>query len=151
LPKSIENLVRENDELRKEMKRIAQERAKEQAADFLSDVETVGDVSVFIRTLDGVDKNGALSVFDDIKSRVNSYAVVLAAVEGDKELLLAAFSDDLVAKGFDAGAVVKQAAQVAGGGGGGKKNMAQAGAKDVAKIPEAMELARKIIFDKLNA
>ncbi len=40
-------------------------------------------------------------------------------------------------------------AKVCGGGGGGKPGLAQAGGKDNAKFPEAMELAKKTVMEAL--
>jgi alanyl-tRNA synthetase len=39
---------------------------------------------------------------------------------------------------------------VVGGRGGGRKDMAQAGGSDPGKLPEALELARKLVRDKLG-
>ena len=50
-----------------------------------------------------------------------------------------------VAQGFHAGKVVKEVAQVMGGSGGGRPDMAQAGGKDVTKLPEALQKAWDVI------
>ena len=71
--------------------------------------------------------------------------MVFAAVNGDKLSFIASVSDDLVAKGYHAGKIIKEVASVAGGGGGGKANMAQAGAKDASKADLALEKAAEII------
>ena len=57
---------------------------------------------------------------------------------------VAAVSDDLIAKGLKAGDWIRETAKVAGGGGGGRPQMAQAGGKDPAKLPEALEVARRV-------
>ena len=44
-----------------------------------------------------------------------------------------------------AGELVKTAAAVVGGGGGGRDTMAQAGGRDPAKLPEALDAARAAI------
>ncbi len=56
-----------------------------------------------------------------------------------------AVTSDLVAKGYNAGEIVKQVARVAGGGGGGKPNLAQAGGKYKDKVDEALRLAKTLI------
>ena len=58
--------------------------------------------------------------------------------------LVAALTADLVKKGLKAGDVVKQIAPIIGGGGGGKPDMAQAGGKDAAKLPDALRHADKL-------
>jgi alanyl-tRNA synthetase len=47
---------------------------------------------------------------------------------------------DLIEKGFHAGKLVKEAANVCGGGGGGRPDMAQAGGKDPAKLDNALQI-----------
>ena len=147
---SVENLFSEKDALNKELKKLKQARAKDEASDFMTRAEEAGGASLFIRQLDDVDRDGMLSIYDDIKVKAPSYAVVLGSAQGGKVMFLTAFSDDLVARGLDAGKLIKEVAQVAGGGGGGKKNMAQAGAKDASKIPEALEKGRALILEKLQ-
>ena len=70
---------------------------------------------------------------------------VLAAVNGEKVTLLVSVSDALLDKGYHAGKMIKKLAKSIGGGGGGKADMAQAGGKNPAGIPEAFELAEKSI------
>ncbi len=56
--------------------------------------------------------------------------------------LLVAVTPGAIERGVKAGAVVKVAAAAVGGGGGGRDNMAQAGGKDPAKLPDALAAAR---------
>jgi alanyl-tRNA synthetase len=67
---------------------------------------------------------------------------MLASAGDGKVNFVAAVSDDLIAKGLKAGDWVRETAKVAGGGGGGRPQMAQAGGKDPAKLPEALRAAR---------
>ena len=73
-------------------------------------------------------------------------AVVLIADNKGKATLLAAGTDEAVAAGFNAGAVIKEIAPCVKGGGGGKPAMAQAGGKDVSGIDAALESARKMLL-----
>jgi alanyl-tRNA synthetase len=45
------------------------------------------------------------------------------------------------AKGLQAGQFVGAIAKICGGGGGGRPNLAQAGGREAAKLPEALEVA----------
>ena len=51
--------------------------------------------------------------------------------------------------GLQAGKVVGAVAKACGGGGGGKPQLAQAGAKDASKLPDALELAKKMLMEGL--
>jgi len=94
------------------------------AVDVSKDVE---DAAGFQRLADAVEKGMG-----------NGKAVLLAASLEGKVTLLALVSQDLV-KVSPAGALVQAAAVAVDGKGGGKPNRAQAGGKDVEKIPAALE------------
>ena len=75
---------------------------------------------------------------------------MLGWVDDGKVGLLAAVTDDLVKKGLQAGKLVGEVAKVVGGKGGGRKDMAQAGGNDPAKLAEALALAKKLVSEKLG-
>ena len=52
---------------------------------------------------------------------------------------------DIAGKKAHAGNIIRDIAKIAGGGGGGRPDMAQAGAKDVNKLDEALQQAQQII------
>ena len=81
---------------------------------------------------------------DQMRDKVGG-VVVLAAVMGEKVSILTMATKDAVAKGAHAGNIVKAVAKLCGGGGGGRPDMAQAGAKDVAKLDEALAAAYDIV------
>jgi alanyl-tRNA synthetase len=87
---------------------------------------------------------------DRMRQKAKSAAVVLGWVEEGKVQLLAAVTDDLTKRGVEAGKLVGEVAKVVGGRGGGRKDMAQAGGTDPAKLPDALQLARKLVRDKLG-
>ena len=150
LPRAVQSLAADRDALNKELRKLKEAKAREEAAGLLDGAEQVNGTVVLVKQLHDADRNAMLSVYDDIKVKADSYAVALGAECQGKVMFLTAFSDDLVARGFDAGKLIKDVAQVAGGGGGGKKHMAQAGAKDASKIPDALEKGRGLILDQLK-
>ena len=87
------------------------------------------------------------NLWDVIRSRMTEPgAVVLAAVKDDRPILMAAGSDEAVAAGFNAGAVIKAIAPCVKGGGGGKPTMAQAGGKDASGIDAALAAAKEMLL-----
>ena len=87
------------------------------------------------------------NMWDVVRARMETPgAVVLIADNEGKPTLLAAGTDEAVAAGFNAGAVIKEIAPCVKGGGGGKPTMAQAGGKDVSGIDAALESARKMLL-----
>ena len=82
---------------------------------------------------------------DFLRDKLKSAVIVLGGVQEDRPVFLAAVTADLVAKGYNAGEIVKQVAKVAGGGGGGKASLGQAGGKYSNKLDEALRMAKKLI------
>ena len=56
---------------------------------------------------------------------------------------------EAVKKGAHAGNLIKEIASAVGGGGGGRPNMAQAGGKNPAAIPEALKKAKEVMKQQL--
>ena len=69
---------------------------------------------------------------DRLRDRLGSGIVVLGTQRGEKALLLAAVTKDLVGR-YAAGKIIKEIAPIVGGGGGGQPELAQAGGKDPSK------------------
>jgi alanyl-tRNA synthetase len=82
---------------------------------------------------------------DLLRERLKSAVVVLGTVHQDRPAFLAAVTPDLVARGHNAGDIVKQVAEVTGGGGGGRATLAQAGGRNKDKIDEALRLVKSLI------
>ncbi|MEJ7743562.1 MAG: DHHA1 domain-containing protein [Nocardioidaceae bacterium] len=64
--------------------------------------------------------------------------------DDDKVTLIAGLSQVLVDRKLSAGKWIGPVAEVVGGGGGGKADLAQAGGKNPAKLPEAMAKAKQV-------
>jgi alanyl-tRNA synthetase len=94
---------------------------------------------------DGATAETVRALVDRVRNKVPSAFVVFGWSEGaGHAAILAALTPDLVKKGLKAGDIVKQVAPLIGGGGGGKPDMAQAGGKEPAKLPDALRHADKI-------
>jgi len=103
-----------------------------------------GGGEVIVEALAGGDKETLLSAMDVIRAAYPETATMLFApdeTEG-KVAIAAAVPDPLIKRGLKAGDWVREAARVCGGGGGGKPDRAQAGGKDPAKVPDAVDAAR---------
>jgi len=148
----VESLLQQNRELEREMARIRQEKATSQAGNLLDQAETVDGVKVLATSVENIDRNGLRSMLDDLKAKMGSGVVVLGAIIDGKAAFIAGITDDLIKeKGLKAGDVIREVAKIAGGSGGGRPDMAQAGGKDLSRIPEAMAAATKIVAAQLSA
>ena len=119
------------------------------AASLVASAEPLGEgATLIVAEVSGASADGLRSVIDSIKSRPGDAAVLLATTEADKVTFVAAVPDALIARGLKAGDWVRDVAKVTGGGGGGRPQLAQAGGKDAAKLPEALEVARRVAAEK---
>jgi len=112
----------------------------------------IGDADVIVKEIPGGNTNLMRQLIDQIRKKTDSSAILLAATQGDSKVtLVAGVSKDLVEKGASAGNWVKEVAPVVGGGGGGKPDMAQAGGKNPAELPAALDKALEVIQGMLSA
>ena len=84
-----------------------------------------------------------------LRAKVGDIVLVLGTVTDNKPMLAVMLGDDIVAKGVDAGAVVREAAKLMQGGGGGQKFFATAGGKNPDALQAAIDKAVEIITSKL--
>ncbi len=115
----------------------------------LETAETVNGTKIVTHTLVGGNKETLREFADQLRDQADSVAILLATENEGKVTLLAAVSKPLTKKGVMAGECVKLAAPLVGGGGGGKPDLAEAGGKDPAGIPNALEAAAKYYREKL--
>ena len=113
----------------------------EVSAKLLSDAPALGPGKLVVGEVAGATSEQLLSITDSLKKKAGSYAVLLGSATDGKVSLVAAVSDDLIAHGLKAGDWIREAAKATGGGGGGRPQMAQAGGKDPAKLPDALKVA----------
>ena len=119
--------------------------AESEGIEMLRNVFDAGYPLVVAR-LDGVDAGGLRNTWDILRARMEKPgACVLASDNDGTPILMAAGTEEAVAAGFDAGAVIKAISSHVKGGGGGKPTMAQAGGKDVSGIDEALKAAREML------
>ncbi len=144
-------LIEDNKKLKKQMKKEGGASLKNSAEELLEQAEMAGGAKIIVGQLPAADADAVRSQIDWLRKKAQSAAIVLAsATEEGKVLLFAAVTDDLIGKGLKAGDIVKEIAPIVGGGGGGRPQMAQAGGKDVSKIPDALKAAKEIIHAKLK-
>jgi alanyl-tRNA synthetase len=152
LPERVARLLSENKKLAKDLKAAARQTGSDamaEARQLLDAAEKIGDAHVIAGRLSTTSAEQAREAIDMLKKKAGSAAIVIGIEDGDKAMLLAGVTDDLVKKGLKAGDIVKEIAPIVDGGGGGRPQMAQAGGKNPGKIPEALERGAELIKAKL--
>jgi alanyl-tRNA synthetase len=123
--------------LEKEVAALKGKLASGQGDDLVAQAVDVKGIKVLAATLQGADAATLRTTMDQLKNKLKTAAIVLAAVDGDKVQLAAGVTADSTAK-IKAGELVNFVAQQVGGKGGGKPDMAMAGGTDAGKLAGAL-------------
>jgi len=141
----VEGLFTELRDTKRELEAVKNEKAGGAAAEMLAKAERIGEGEKLIKLVKGVfddlETDELRGLADRLKGEEKGIAIVLASTAGNKLTFIVSVTDDLISRGLHAGKLVKDIAAAADGGGGGKADMAQAGAKDVSKLPAAWKTA----------
>ncbi|WP_066710597.1 alanine--tRNA ligase [Curvibacter delicatus] len=134
--------------LEKEIAALKGKLASSQGDDLATQAVDVKGIKVLAAKLDGADAKTLRDTLDQLKNKLKTAAIVLAAVDGDKVQLAAGVTADSVGK-VKAGELVNFVAQQVGGKGGGKPDMAMAGGTEPAKLGAALASVQGWVADKL--
>jgi alanyl-tRNA synthetase len=134
--------------LEKELAKLKGKMASSQGDSLADSAVDVKGVKVLAVRLDGADVKTLRDTLDQLKNKLKSSAIVLAASEGEKVSLIAGVTQDLIAK-VKAGELVNFVATQVGGKGGGRPDMAQAGGTNAAALPAALESVRDWVEQRL--
>jgi alanyl-tRNA synthetase len=135
--------------LEKELEQLKGKLASSAGSDLASSAVEVAGVKVLAAKLDGVDPKALRDTMDQIKSKLGSAVILLAAVSGDKVSLVAGVTKDQIPV-LKAGDLVKFVAEQVGGKGGGRPDMAQAGGSDPSALPGALASVEGWVRDTLS-
>ncbi len=145
-----EHLLAEMKALQSELESLKSKAAKDALGNVMDQVVTVKDVKLLATSVQGVDMNGLRELGDQLKDKLGDGVVVLASEVDGKVNLMAMATDSALAKGAHAGNLIKGIAALVGGGGGGRPNMAQAGGKNPAGIPDAIAKVAEVLAGQIQ-
>ena len=140
LKERLEHLTAEMKELQSENEALKSRAAKDALGDVMNQIEDVKGVKLLATSVSGVDMNGLRDLGDQLKDKIGEGVVVIASDCDGKVNLIAMATD----------AAMKAIAGNVGGGGGGRPNMAQAGGKNPAGIPDAIAQAKTALENMLK-
>ena len=123
--------------LEKEVAALKGKLASSQGDSLVAQAVDVNGIKVLAARLEGADAATLRTTMDQLKNKLKTAAIVLAAVDGAKVQLAAGVTADSTPK-VKAGELVNFVAQQVGGKGGGKPDMAMAGGTDASKLAEAL-------------
>ncbi len=145
----LEHLMSEMKALQSENESLKSKLAQDALGDVMDQIVEVKGVKLLATSVKDVDMNKLRDLGDQLKEKIGEGVVVIAADNGGKVNLIAMATDEAMKAGAHAGNLIRGIAKLVGGGGGGRPNMAQAGGKNPAGIPEALAQAAKVLEEQL--
>ena len=149
LSEKISHLQAENKALHGEIDSLKSKLAQNAATDVMNQMQEIAGVKLLAAQLDGVDMNALRDLGDQMKAKLGEGVIVLASGNDGKVSLMVTATEEAMKKGAHAGNLIKAIAGCVGGGGGGRPNMAQAGGKNPADIPDALKKAAEVLAGQL--
>jgi alanyl-tRNA synthetase len=150
LPARIESLQEEVKKLQTQLKKGAASDLTSVADKLLATATDVNGAKLIVGEMPAAPVDALQQQLDRLRQKAGSAVVCVGWAEDGKVGLMAAVTDNLTAK-VSAGKLIGEVAKVVGGKGGGRPSMAQAGGKDPSKLPEALQLAKKLASEQLGA
>jgi alanyl-tRNA synthetase len=138
----VAQLLEKHRQVEKELQQLKGKLASNQGSDLAGQAVDIDGIKVLAARLEGADSKVLRETLDQLKNKLGSAAVVLAAVTGDKISLVAGVTKDQTGR-LKAGDLVNAVASRVGGKGGGRPDMAQAGGNQ----PEHLDAALQAVPD----
>ena len=151
----VNNLQAELINKNKEIQKMKDEIAYFKYSSIKSSSQIVNSFSILVNQIDGLDGNSLQSAALNLTSHLGNKAIVILGgipnPENRKLLFAVSLGDDAVKIGLHAGKLINEIARICSGGGGGKPNFAQAGAKDIDKLSDALDYAKNYLQKTLDS
>jgi alanyl-tRNA synthetase len=155
LDKTTEKLVKElkeaNTERRKLIRELAEKESTGMAGNSAEEFEEINGVKLVKRDFrEEIDVDRMVQMANEIIKRDESTVTLFYGSDGKNARIMVMAGKKAVAKGVNAGEIVREAAAIVGGGGGGKSNFAQGGGTHVGKLSEAVKTSVGVLRKQLR-
>ena len=136
---TLVKFIAEHDDLKRQIEEFMKERAASLKADLVEKMACVNGINV-IKAVVPMPADAVKNIVFQLRGeKPENLLVVIGSVDSDKPLLTVSASEDLTAKGINAGQLVREAAKLIQGGGGGQPGLATAGGKNTDGLKEALD------------
>ncbi|MDK6421571.1 DHHA1 domain-containing protein, partial [Aerococcus urinae] len=145
VPHRLQQLEGERKSLESEVESLHAKANQMAASQIFDAVKESNGVRYIAEELEHKTMDDLRAISDEWKQNNYSDVLVLATANGDKANMLVAVSADKVKEGLKAGDIIKGLAPYINGGGGGRPELAQAGGKNPAGIPDALKALEEVL------
>ena len=143
----LQNQVRT---LERELERLKSKQAASMGSNLAEQAVVLdGDSKLLVASLSGTDPKALRGMVDQLKDKLKSVVVLLAAPADGKISLVAGVTPDLVDR-VKAGELVGMVAAQVGGKGGGRSDMAMGGGTNVEALPQAIASVEAWVRERLG-
>jgi alanyl-tRNA synthetase len=146
----VAQLLEQQKKLEREMASLRAKLAAGGSADLAAQAVKVNGVTVLAAKIDGADAQSLREAADQYKSRLGEAVVVLGAQLADDKVSLVSSVSATVADKVSAGTLIGEVAKIVGGRGGGRRDFAQAGGNDPAKLEAALQAVPQLVARQLG-
>jgi len=146
LAKSVENLIEDNNRMKKELEKAVLMKASGLKDDLAKTAEAINGINFIAQKVELPNADAIKNLAYNLKDIVPNLFLVLAANINGKPSITVMIDEALVKeKGLHAGNIVKELAKEVKGGGGGQPFFATAGGSDVSGIDNALAKAKSFL------
>jgi len=145
VPARIEKLLEDRRSAEREIEQLRSAQRGEASRDLTREAREIAGVRVVASRVAGAEAKELRGMVDDLRSRLTSGIVLLAAETNGQVSLALGVTKDLTDR-YRAGDLIREVAIVVGGKGGGRSDFAQAGGSDPSKIDAAFERLDALIL-----
>ncbi len=147
LDKRAESIMSEMKEKDREISRLSSELSSIKAESMSSDAKEVAGVKLVVTLVENMPADDHRSMVEALRDTDDLSVVVIANKNTEKGNISFACgcAKGAIAKGMNAGNIVREVARLAGGSGGGRPDFAMAGGKDISKAEEAVNAVESIL------
>ena len=149
LTDNVEKLAETSRDLEREVQRLQARLLGGTLERLLAGAVDVNGIRVVGALVEAADSKGMRELGDRVRDRLQSGVVALAMQADGKVAWVTMVTKDLVGR-VHAGNLARELAKLTGGGGGGRPDMAEAGGKDPARIPEALAKLPELVSGQLR-
>ena len=144
----VQQMLDQQKTLEKKLQQLQQKLASSVGSDLAEQALDVDGVKVLAAVLEGADPKSLRDTVDQLKQKMGSGVVILAAPGDEKIALVAGVTDSLVER-IRAGDIIKSLSAAVGGKGGGRADFAQGGGVDHGALAGAIEQAKQDVINGL--
>ncbi|SHE66456.1 alanyl-tRNA synthetase [Thermoanaerobacter uzonensis DSM 18761] len=144
---SLQQVLKTKD---KEIEQLKIKMASILANSLINSAISLDGIKVVVSKVEDYDSEALKVLGDILKDKLKTAVIVLASSAPEKAIFVGMATKDVVQKGINIGAVIKEVCKVSEGNGGGRPDMAQGTGKNPFKVEEALNKAIEIVKEQLK-